>query len=55
MTDSDLIFLYRIRNKNGNTAIDLLPDDGILQPILRKYQAQASVSRDDIASGAFFC
>ncbi|KAF8204115.1 ankyrin repeat-containing domain protein [Pholiota molesta] len=41
---------YTIRNKNGNTAIDLLPDDGILQPILRKYQAQASVSRDDIAS-----
>ncbi|KAF9479405.1 ankyrin [Pholiota conissans] len=42
---------YTIRDKNGETAIDLLPpDDTVLPTILRKYQAQTSVSRDDIAS-----
>ncbi|KJA28384.1 hypothetical protein HYPSUDRAFT_51211 [Hypholoma sublateritium FD-334 SS-4] len=40
-----------IRDKNGETPIDLIPlDDAKLRAIIRKQQAQASVSRDDIAS-----
>ncbi|KAF8971792.1 hypothetical protein BDZ97DRAFT_1785164 [Flammula alnicola] len=40
-----------IKDKNGETAIDLIPlDDTKLRALIRKHQAQASVSRDDIAS-----
>ncbi|KDR85846.1 hypothetical protein GALMADRAFT_218917 [Galerina marginata CBS 339.88] len=41
-----------IKDKNGETVLDLLPeDDTKLRALVRKHQAQASVSRDDVASG----
>ncbi|KAJ7207500.1 ankyrin repeat-containing domain protein [Mycena pura] len=41
----------RIKDKNGDTALDLLPaDDTEIRALVRKAQAQASVSRDDVAS-----
>lgn len=43
----------RIKDKNGDTALDLLPaGDTEIRALVRKAQAQASVSRDDVASGA---
>jgi ankyrin repeat protein len=40
-----------IKDKNGETVIDLLPEDDVkLRALLRKSQAQASVSRADVAS-----
>jgi hypothetical protein len=41
-----------IKDKNGETAIDLVPsNDEKLQQIFRQYQKKQSYSRDDIASG----
>jgi hypothetical protein len=46
------LFFYRIKDKNGETVIDLLPnDDTKLRALIRKYQAKSSISRDDVASG----
>ncbi|KAH9486069.1 Ankyrin repeat-containing protein [Psilocybe cubensis] len=40
-----------IKDKNGETVIDLLPaDDTKLRALIRKHQAQATISRDDVAS-----
>ncbi|KIM47381.1 hypothetical protein M413DRAFT_439062 [Hebeloma cylindrosporum] len=40
-----------IKDKNGETVIDLLPtDDTKLRALIRKHQAKTSVSRDDVAS-----
>jgi ankyrin repeat protein len=40
-----------IKDKNGETAIDLIPiNDTELRRIIRKHQVIASVSRDDVAS-----
>lgn len=42
----------RIRDKAGETVTDILPqDDPRLRDAIRKHQAQASVSHDDIAHG----
>ncbi|CAK5275681.1 unnamed protein product [Mycena citricolor] len=40
----------RIKDKNGDTASDLVPDDDTeVQTLIRKARAQASVSLDDVA------
>ncbi|CDO73386.1 hypothetical protein BN946_scf185013.g20 [Trametes cinnabarina] len=40
----------KIKDKNGETAIDLIPpEDTEIRALLRKAQAQASISRDDVA------
>ncbi|TFK56421.1 ankyrin [Heliocybe sulcata] len=40
-----------IKDKNGDTVVDLLkPEDVEIKALIRKAQAQNSVSRDDIAS-----
>jgi len=40
-----------IKNKNGDTALDLIPsNDNETRALIRKAQAQASVSHDDVAS-----
>ncbi|PPQ84058.1 hypothetical protein CVT26_013951 [Gymnopilus dilepis] len=42
--------MYRIKDKNGETPLDLIPPgDEKLRALFRKTQAQNSVSRDDIA------
>ncbi|KAJ6541653.1 ankyrin repeat-containing domain protein [Mycena capillaripes] len=41
----------RIKDKNGDTALDNIPgDDTEIRALIRKAQAQASVSQDDVAS-----
>jgi uncharacterized protein len=43
-----------IKDKNGDTPMDLLkPDDHELRSLMRKSQAQASVSHNDIVNGEF--
>jgi hypothetical protein len=43
----------RIKDKNGDTALDTLSEnDTEIRALIRKAQAQASVSQDDVASGA---
>ncbi|PPQ89983.1 hypothetical protein CVT25_009623 [Psilocybe cyanescens] len=40
-----------IKDKNRETVLDLLPaDDTKLRALIRKHQAQATISRDDVAS-----
>ncbi|KAI0652586.1 ankyrin [Trametes meyenii] len=40
----------RIKDKNGETAIDLIPpEDTEIRALVRKSQVQASISRDDVA------
>ncbi|KAH9897668.1 ankyrin [Cubamyces lactineus] len=40
----------RIKDKNGETALDLVPpEDTEIRALLRKAQAQASISHDDVA------
>lgn len=41
----------RVRNKSGSAPIDIVPANGELWTLMRKAQAEASISRDDIASG----
>jgi hypothetical protein len=44
-----------IKNKFGVTALDIIPSgDDELRSLVRKSQAQASVSADDVASGKLF-
>ncbi|KAJ7447204.1 ankyrin repeat-containing domain protein [Mycena latifolia] len=41
----------RIKDKSGDTVLDVLPaDDTEIRALIRKAQAQASVSQDDVAS-----
>lgn len=41
-----------MKDKNGNTILDIVPTDDVeIRGLIRKAQAQASVSRDDIADG----
>ncbi|KAI0368940.1 ankyrin [Pilatotrama ljubarskyi] len=41
----------RIKDKNGETPVDLVPpEDTEIRALLRKTQAQASISRDDVAN-----
>lgn len=43
---------FRIKDQNGETAIEIMPHgDEKLRSLVRKSQAQASVSNGDIASG----
>ena len=42
-----------MKDKNGETPYDLVnPADTAVMKLMRKARAQASVSRDDVASGA---
>lgn len=42
----------RIKDKNGETVFDLVsPEDTEIRTLLRKSQAQASISKDDVADG----
>ena len=43
---------YSIKDKNGDTPFDLAEDDKVIAALIRKARAQASVSMDDVASGA---
>lgn len=46
----------RIRDKNNETALDLIPNDDVeLKELFRKSKVQASISRDDIADGESGC
>jgi len=39
-----------MKDKNGNTVLDIVPTDDVeIRNLIRKSQAQASISRDDIA------
>ena len=40
-----------IKNKHGETVLDLLSPDDPLRAVIRKSQAQATLANDDIASG----
>ncbi|KAJ7083355.1 ankyrin repeat-containing domain protein [Mycena belliarum] len=41
----------RIKDKNGETVLDILPaDDTEIRGLIRKAQAQATISQDDVAS-----
>jgi len=52
---NDLIF-RRIKDKNNETALDLIPNDDVeLKELFRKSKVQASFSRDDIADGESGC
>lgn len=42
----------RIKDKNGDTALDLIPEgDTKIEALFRKARVEASVSKDDVASG----
>ena len=44
--------LLSIRDKNQETVLDIIPAQDVeLRALIRKYQAQASVSKYDVASG----
>jgi hypothetical protein len=44
--------MSRIKDKNGQTALDLVPtSDTTLRALIRKHQAQASVAASDIVRG----
>lgn len=46
------ITLCRIKDKDGDTALDLVPEsDTHIISLMRKARAQASFSADDIADG----
>ena len=48
-----LLCVYRIKDKNGETVIDLVsPEDTEIRTLLRKSQAQASIAQSDVANGA---
>lgn len=41
-----------MKDKNNRTILDVIPlQDTELHELIRKYQAQVSVSKDDVASG----
>lgn len=43
---------HRIKDKKGHTVLDLLGDrDEKLRKLIRKSQAMASISRDDMENG----
>jgi hypothetical protein len=47
--------MNRIKDKNGDTIVDLLrPNDTELRTLIRKAQAQASISHADIVNGKLF-
>jgi uncharacterized protein len=49
------VFVTRLKDKNGNTASDLVPpDDPELSALFRRAKATASVSQNDFASGESF-
>lgn len=46
------IWTASIKDKNRTTVLDIIPpQDTELRALIRKHQAQASVSKDDVASG----
>lgn len=47
-----MIATHRIKDKNGDTPLDLAGDDKEITAMIRKARAQASVSMDDVADGA---
>jgi hypothetical protein len=47
-----IIWIASIKNKNRETVLEIIPaQDTELRALIRKYQAKASVSKDDVASG----
>ena len=47
-----MVWIPRIKNKNQETVLDIIPpQDMELRALIRKHQAQASVSKRDVASG----
>lgn len=47
--------MVRIKNKYGDTAVNTIGDsDPTLRNLIRRAEAQASVSKDDIANGMPF-
>lgn len=50
--DIDLLYCLSIKDKHGETALQLVPSgDDATRALFRSAQAGASVSRDDVASG----
>ena len=47
-----MVWIASIRDKNQETVLDIIPpQDTELRALIRKYQAKASVSKNDVASG----
>ena len=47
-----MVWIASIRDKNQETVLDIIPaNDAELRALIRKHQAQASVSKYDLASG----
>lgn len=47
-----LLTIYRVKDKNGTTALDLLrPDDEDIRALVRKANAHSTLSSADIADG----
>ena len=47
-----IVWIASIKDKNQETVLDIIPaQDTELRALIRKYQAQASISKHDIASG----
>ena len=47
-----IVWIASIRDKNHETVLDIIPaEDTELRALIRKYQAKASVSQDDVANG----
>ena len=52
MTIPPIIWITSIRDKNQENVLDIIPaQDMELRALIRKYQAQASLSKYDVASG----
>ncbi len=48
----DVRYVTRIKDKNGETPLDLVPpEDTKLRSLFRKSQAQASIAQSDVANG----
>jgi hypothetical protein len=49
------IHLSSIRNKFGQTILDLLPiDDIVVRPLVRKAQQEASLAREEVVDGIYW-
>src|ERR1700677_5103253 len=47
-----IVWIASIRDKNRQTVLDIIPaQDMELRGLIRKYQAQASISKHDVVSG----
>ena len=49
-----IVWIASIRDKNRQTVLDIIPaQDKELRALIRKHQAQASISKHDVVSGKY--